>query len=80
MWGITLPEAGFLLAAQLRQGNDRMLALLSEEADLALLERRRSARRKGEEAGTKLLFPMLIMLIVVMFLILLPALNGFGAI
>ncbi|MCI8355316.1 MAG: hypothetical protein HFI47_09575 [Lachnospiraceae bacterium] len=73
-------KLGFLLAAQLRQGNDRMLALLSEEADLALLERRRSARRKGEEAGTKLLFPMLIMLIVVMFLILLPALNGFGAI
>lgn len=73
-------KLGFLLAAHLRQGNDRMLALLSEETDLALLERRRTARRKGEEAGTKLLFPMLLMLIVVMFLILLPALNGFGAI
>lgn len=73
-------KLGFLLAAHLRQGNDKILALLSEETDLALEERRRYARKQGEEAGTKLLFPMLMMLIVVMFLILLPALNGFGTI
>lgn len=84
-WGkrcgeIRCRKLGFLLGAQLRQGNDRILAVLSEEADLAFLERRRSARKKGEEAGTKLLFPMVLMLIVVMFLILLPALSGFGTI
>ena len=52
---------------------------LAEETDLALEERSRLARKRGEEAGTKLLFPMILMLVVVMFLILLPAFSGFGA-
>lgn len=73
-------KLGFLLAAHLRQGEGRMLALLSQETELALDERRSRARKQGEEAGTRLLFPMLLMLIVVMFLILLPAFNGFGSI
>ena len=53
--------------------------MLSEEADAALEERRNLARKRGEEAGTKLLFPMMLMLVVVMFLILLPAFFGFAA-
>lgn len=57
-----------------------MLTLLSQETELAFDERRSRARKQGEEAGTRLLFPMLLMLIVVMFLILLPAFNGFGSI
>lgn len=73
-------KLGFLLASHLKRGNDRILSLLSEERDLSMEERKGRARRQGEEAGTKLLFPMILMLIVVMFLILLPALNGFGSI
>lgn len=68
-----------LLISHLRQGNEKILSLLSEEADAALEERRNLARKRGEEAGTKLLFPMMLMLVVVMFLILLPAFFGFGA-
>lgn len=71
-------KLGFLLASQIRQGNDRILTLLSEETDIALEERRNRARKQGEEAGTKLLFPMMIQLIIVMFLILIPAFSGFG--
>ena len=67
----------FILAANLRQGNEKLLSLLAEEAETVLLEQRYRARKYGEEAGTKLLFPMLIMLLVVMFLILLPAMGSF---
>ena len=72
-------KLAFLLISHLRQGNEKILSLLSDETDAALEERRNLARKKGEEAGTKLLFPMMLMLVVVMFLILLPAFSGFGA-
>ena len=71
-------KLGFLLTTYLKQGNDRLLSMLSEETQNALEERRNRARRQGEEVGTKLLFPMMLMLIVVMFLILLPAFVDFG--
>lgn len=72
-------KLGFLLASQTKQGNNRILALLSEETDIALEERKNRARKQGEEAGTKLLFPMMMQLVTVMFLILLPAFSGFGS-
>lgn len=71
-------KLGSLLAAYLNQGNDKILSLLSEETDMALEERKNRIRKQGEEAGTKLLLPMMMQLIVVMFLILLPAFSGFG--
>lgn len=70
----------FLLTVHLKQGNDQLLALLSQEADGAWEDRRNMAKKAGEEAGTKLLFPMMLMLVVVMFLILLPAYLDFGSI
>lgn len=72
-------KLSFLLLSHLKQGNEKILSLLSEEADAALEERRNLARKRGEEAGTKLLFPMMLMLVVVMVLILLPAFFGFAA-
>ncbi|MGN0377108.1 MAG: immunoglobulin-like domain-containing protein [Suilimivivens sp.] len=72
-------KLSFLLASHLKQGNDKILSLLSEETAMALEDRKSRARRQGEEAGTKLLLPMMLMLIVVMFLILLPAFSGFGS-
>lgn len=83
-WGkrcgeIKYRRLGFLLSSQIRQGNDRILTLLLEETNMALEERKNKARKQGEEAGTKLLFPMMIQLIIVMFLILLPAFSGFGS-
>lgn len=69
-------KLSFLLASSLRQGNSRILLLLEKEAGDAWEESRNAARKQGEEAGTKLLFPMLIMLLLVMFLVLIPAFGG----
>ena len=71
---------GFLLSVHLKQGNEQLLALLSQEADSAQEDRRSMARKAGEEAGTKLLLPMMLMLVVVMFLVLLPACMDFGSV
>ena len=71
---------GSLLSVHLKQGNDQLLRILEREADSALEDRKNLAKKAGEEAGTKLLFPMMLMLIVVMFLILLPAYFNFGSI
>ena len=70
----------FLLSVHLKQGNNQLLQLLEREADSALEDRRYLAKKSGEEAGTKLLFPMMLMMLVVMFLILLPAYFNFGSI
>lgn len=70
----------FLLSVHLKQGNAQLLIMLAQEADHAQEERRSHARKTGEEAGTKLLAPMMLMLMVVMFLILLPAYIDFGGI
>lgn len=70
----------FLLAMHLKQGNHQLLLLLEKEADSAQEERRNMAKKLGEEAGTKLLFPMMLMLGIVMFLILIPAYFSFGTI
>ena len=68
----------FLLGVNLKQGSGRLLSLLDEEVQRALSERRERARKKGDEAGVKLLFPMILMLIVVMMLIMLPAYLTLG--
>ncbi len=70
----------FLLAVQLKQGNDQLLMLLAKEADDAQEDRKNLARKAGEEASTKLLFPMMLMLALVMLLVLAPAYLGFGSI
>lgn len=70
-------KLGFLLTATLRQGNEKILFMLEQEACLAWEDRKAKVKKHGEEAGTKMLFPMLMMLLMVMFLVLLPAFSGF---
>lgn len=70
----------FLLGVHLKQGNSQLLQLLAQESETAQEDRRNFARKAGEEAGTKLLLPMVMMLAVVMMLVLLPAYLGFGAV
>lgn len=70
----------FLLGVHLKQGNSQLLQLLAQEAGAAEEDRRNYARKAGEEAGTKLLLPMTMMLAVVMLLVLLPAYLGFGSV
>ena len=70
-------KLGALLSQNLKKGNSSLLMILEEEAAEAFEERKASARRLGEEAGTKLLLPMGIMLIVVMIIVIIPAFLSF---
>ncbi len=69
---------GSLLSQNLRKGNAGLLSSLEHEAAEAFAERKANARKKGEEAGTKLLLPMGIMLLIVMVIIIVPAFLSFS--
>ena len=62
-----------LLSQNVRKGSKDLIRLLEKEAEDAFEERKSTARRLGEEAGTKLLIPMVLMLFVVLILIMVPA-------
>ena len=65
-----------LLVQNLKKGSDDLLKKMDMEAVDALRERREMAKKLGEEARTKLLFPMLIMLSLVFALILIAAFQN----
>ncbi|MDE6608282.1 MAG: type II secretion system F family protein [Lachnospiraceae bacterium] len=67
-----------LLVQNMQKGNSTMLMQLKEEAENAFSQRMDRARKKGEEAGTKLLMPMMILFGMVMILIMIPAFGTFG--
>lgn len=78
---IRLPQyrkCASLLAQNVRKGTGELIAALGNEAENAFEERKAAAKRKGEEAQTRLLVPMLMMLGVVMLLILVPACFSFS--
>lgn len=62
-----------LLEQNLRKGNHGLTKLLKGEVQEAFEQRKELAVRIGEETSTRMLFPMVLMLIVVMILILVPA-------
>lgn len=62
-----------LLVQNLKKGNAALLLQLRQEAFLALEEHDAEVRKAGEETGTKLLFPMLLLMGMVMVLIMVPA-------
>ncbi|MBR1758330.1 MAG: type II secretion system F family protein [Lachnospiraceae bacterium] len=63
----------FLLRQNLQKGTKNLPELMSYEAREAREQRRSLLRQKGEETGTKLLFPMMIWLLVVLMILLVPA-------
>ncbi len=65
-----------LLTQNLKRGNSMLLDRLREEADRAAQERLQQSKKLGEEAGTKLLIPMVMMLAVIMVIIMIPAFSG----
>ncbi len=67
-----------LLIQNLRKGNEGLISALDNEVNAAFEERKACARRMGEEAQTKLMLPMIMMLGVVMILIMIPAYLSFG--
>lgn len=64
---------GALLSQNLRKGTKGLSELLKLESIQAFEERKARAKRLGEEAGTKLLLPMFLMLVVVLIIVIVPA-------
>lgn len=65
-----------LLMQNIRKGTRGLSAMLETEVWQAFEERKSLARRQGEEAGTRLLLPMVGMLGVVMVIVIAPALMS----
>lgn len=66
-------KLGALLSQNLRKGTKGLKELLRIESVQAFEERKARAKRLGEEAGTKLLMPMFLMLLVVLIIVIVPA-------
>lgn len=64
---------GALLSQNLRKGTRGLTELLKLESIQAFEERKAQAKCQGEEAGTKLLLPMFLMLAVVLVIVIVPA-------
>lgn len=67
-----------LLTQNLKKGNSTLLQRLREEAEKAMQEEKNRWKKAGEEASTKLLVPMIIMLAIVMVLVMIPAFSSLG--
>jgi len=66
-----------LLEQNVKKGAKGLAYYFEQEERNALEERKNLAKRYGEEAGTKLLGPMMLQLLVVMLIIMVPALMSF---
>ncbi|MCM1307073.1 MAG: hypothetical protein NC223_00575 [Butyrivibrio sp.] len=66
-----------LMTQNVIKGTEGFNMLLRGEVTEAFAERKALARTKGEEAGTKLLMPMIMMLCVVLVIIIVPAFMSF---
>lgn len=62
-----------LLSVNIKKGSINLKKLLEQEAEEAFTEHRNHMKKLGEEAGTKLLLPMILMLAVVLVIIMVPA-------
>lgn len=68
---------GALLSQNVKKGSRGLAIRLREEAEEARKEQMQHSRQLGEEASTKLLVPMVMMLGIVMVLIMIPAFGSF---
>lgn len=71
-------KLGSLLSQNVKKGSSGLARILEEESSVSFEERKRLAKKQGEEAGTKLLLPMFMMLGVVMVIIVFPAFMSLG--
>ena len=76
---MTYKKLSALLTQNLKKGTDGLIEALSTEVKAAFEDRKMFARKMGEEAQTKLIFPMILMLGVVIMIIMVPAYMSFGA-
>ena len=66
-----------LIVNNLKMGSEGLIPLMDERAREAFLERTALARQKGEEADTKLLIPMILLLGVTMVIVMVPGFFSF---
>ena len=67
-----------LILQNLKRGTEGLRESLMNESRNAFEERKQTARKFGEEAGTKLLLPMMMMMGIVLIMIIIPAYFSFG--
>lgn len=70
------PEISKFVSAilqNLRKGNDKLVTILRVQASDCWEIRKNEAKKLGEEASSKLLFPMMIMFIAILIIVLTPA-------
>ncbi len=65
-----------ILTQNLSKGTQDVRELLRKESEEALEMRKTRARKLGEEAGSKMLFPMLVMMCLILLILLVPALTS----
>lgn len=62
-----------IVSQNLKKGSGGIIPLLEEDALESFQRRKEMVKRLGEEASTKMLFPMMVMLVIVMGIIMIPA-------
>lgn len=70
-------KLGTLLSQNLRKGTRNLSELLKEEAEEAFEDRKALAKQMGEECESKLLLPMILMLLTILIMIMYPAVASF---
>lgn len=66
-----------IVTQNLKKGSAGIMTILQQDADFSFERRKEMVKQLGEQASTKLLFPMIIMLGLVMAIILIPAFMTF---
>ena len=70
-------KLGTLLSQNLRRGTKNLSELLEEESREAFENRKALAKKMGEECESKLLLPMILMLLTILVMIMYPAVVSF---
>lgn len=70
-------KLGTLLSQNLRRGTRNLTELLEEESREAFENRKALAKKMGEECESKLLLPMILMLLTILVMIMYPAVASF---
>ena len=65
-----------IIIQSIKNGNKDLKNILNMEVQDALYERKQNAKKLGEEAGTKLVLPLMMMLSIIMVVIMVPAFMG----
>lgn len=65
-----------IIIQSIKNGNKDLKSILNMEVQDALYERKQHAKKLGEEAATKLVLPLMMMLSIIMVVIMVPAFMG----